>query len=528
MKKRISMLLALVFALSAFFLPGTAGVDASGDNQIVIGLEAEPVTLDIAQMSDYNTLRAIIEMYDQLVEFAEDSMEVVPALATSWDVSEDGLEYTFYLRDDVKFHDGTPFNAAAARYNIERQIDPEHEAYGTAPAGYVYAETTFGMIDSVEDIDEYTLLIKLSVPFAPFLSNMAMHASSMVSPTALQTYGTDITSNPVGTGPYKFVSYTPGVELILEKNEDYYKGAPNIDRLIFRPIKDANVRLNELEAGAVDLIVTIPPDNLEALKANDNFKVLEQPSMHVWYLIPNVNVEPFGDPLVRQALMYGINRQAIVDHILLGTSVLAHNLLPPTIVGYEDNVTKYEYNPEKAMELLAEAGYPDGFSAEFLIPESGSGMQQPEAMGLAIQSDLAAIGINLDIVKMEWGAYLDETMKAAEESTVEIFQMSWLGDNGDPDNFLYVLTGGSQCPPIGFNMGFYKNEEYDAILEEARTTLDHDKRMELYAEAQIILMNEVPVIPIDHESQIVATSNRLENFKLHPSGEFRFEDAYVN
>lgn len=519
----------LVTALAAMILLGAlSGVHVVADSptQVVVALEAEPTSLDIAQITDYNTMRAISEMYDQLVKFGE-GMDVVPGLASSWEISDDGLTYTFHLRDDVTFHDGTPFNAAAARYNLERQMDPEHEAYGTATAGYGYADFTFGMVESVEDPDDYTLVITLEEPFAPFLANMAMHPASMVSPEALRTYGTDITTNPVGTGPYKFASYTPGVELVLEKNEDYFDGVASIDRLIFRPVTDANVRLNELEAGAVDLIVSIPPDNLEALKANPDFQVLDQPSMHTWYVILNCQMEPFDNVLVRQAMMYAINREAIVDHILLGTSELADNLLPPVIVGYTDDLPHYEYNPEKAVELLAEAGYADGFSVEFLIPESGSGMQQPESMGLAIQSDLAAVGITVELNRMEWGAYLDEVMKPLEESTVEMFQMSWLGDNGDADNFLYILTSGEQWPPIGFNMGFYRNEEYDAILAEARTTLDEDKRIEMYVEAQKILMEEVPILVVDHENQIVATSSRLENFELHPSGQFRLSKANV-
>lgn len=506
---------------------GASGAASTGDSQVVIALEAEPTTLDAAQCTDYNTVRALAEMYDQLVRFDDGSMDLVPGLAESWDISDDGTVYTFHLRQGVKFHDGTDFNAEAAKYNIDRQIDPSHEAYGTAIAEYGYADFTFGMIDTVEVVDDSTLTITLTESYAPFLANMAMHPASMTSPAALQEYGQDITSNPVGTGPYKFVSWTPGVELILEKNADYFRGSPTIERLIFRPISDANVRLNELEAGSVDLIVTIPPDNLELLKENDQFVVLEQPFMHTWYLVLNCSQEPFNDVRVRQALMYGIDRQAIVDNIIQGTGVLAHNLLPPVIVGYTDDVPKYEYDPEKAQALLEEAGYAEGITIDFMIPESGSGMQQPEPMALAIQSDLAKIGITLNIQKMEWGAYLDEAFLPVDQNTMLMHEMSWLGDNGDADNFLYILTSGEQWPPAGFNEAFYQNEAYDQLLIEARTTMDTDKRIELYEEAQKILMEEVPMIVVDHESQIVATSQRLKNFELHPSGYFRFLNATV-
>ena len=321
--RKLSVLLILGLAL--LIIAGCGGEAVDKADTIIIGLEAEPVTLDPAQMTDFNSSRAGMEIYDSLLRFKDGSTELEPCLATDWEASEDGLEYTFTLREGVTFHDGTPFNAEAVKFNFERQLDPEHPYHDTGEFGY--ADFTLGMVEEVVVVDEGTVKIILSEPFAPFLGNIAMHAAAIVSPTAIEQYGKDISINPVGTGPYKFVSWDPGVEVILEKNEDCWRGAPEVDRLIFRPIVEDQTRLTELESGNVDFIVGIPPDDLQRLKDEDKLLIVEQPSMHTWYLSLNCQKPPFNDKLVRQAANYAINKKAIVDDILKGTGVLAKNLL---------------------------------------------------------------------------------------------------------------------------------------------------------------------------------------------------------
>ena len=224
---------------------------------------------------------------------------------------------------------------------------------------------------------------------------------------------------------------------------------------------------------------------------------------------------------------YAVNKKAIVDNILKGTGVLAFNPLPPVVWGYTDDVQRYDYDPEKAKELLAEAGYPDGFSCSFWIPESGSGMQQPVPMGTAIQADLKAVGIDCKIETFEWGTYLDKVIVPPEDAEFDLMEMSWIGDNGDPDNHSYILLSGEQWPPHGYNMGFYKNDEADALMQEARTTFDRAKRTELYNEILKILAEDPPWIIIDHETQIVVMDQKIKNFKLHPTGPFRFENVWI-
>jgi peptide/nickel transport system substrate-binding protein len=522
--RKLSVLLILGLAL--LIIAGCGGEAVDKADTIIIGLEAEPVTLDPAQMTDFNSSRAGMEIYDSLLRFKDGSTELEPCLATDWEASEDGLEYTFTLREGVTFHDGTPFNAEAVKFNFERQLDPEHPYHDTGEFGY--ADFTLGMVEEVVVVDEGTVKIVLSEPFAPFLGNIAMHAAAIVSPAAIEQYGKDISINPVGTGPYKFVSWDPGVEVILEKNEDCWRGAPEVDRLIFRPIVEDQTRLTELESGNVDFIVGIPPDDLQRLKGEDKLLIVEQPSMHTWYLSLNCQKPPFNDKLVRQAANYAINKKAIVDDILKGTGVLAKNLLPPLIWGYTDDVQDYSYDPDKARTLLKEAGYEEGeIEFDFHVPKSGSGMQQPVTMAEAIQADLEAVGFKVTIKQLEWGTFLDEAVKPVETNEFLMHELSWLGDNGDPDNFLYILLSGEQWPEAGFNDAFYKNDRVDQLLNEARTVSDHDRRVELYEEAQKLIADDSPVIVVDHEIQIVAMDKRIKGFELHPTGVFRFDKVTI-
>jgi peptide/nickel transport system substrate-binding protein len=524
MKKLYWVALSSVVVLLSIALCAVQ-TDADNGPTIVVGLQAEPVTLDVAQLSDYNSSRTAMEMYNQLVEFKDGSTDLKPGLAKSWDISEDGLEFTFHLMDGIKFHDGTPFNADAVKFSIDRQIDPEHPYHDTGI--FPYADFTFGMVKEVQVIDPLTVKFILKERFAPFLANMAMHSASAVSPEAVKKYGEDFSQNPVGTGPYKFVSWDPGVEVILERNDEYWGEIPQVGKIIYRPIIDDQARMTELEAGTIDFMVGILPDDLQRLKDDPNIKIQEQAGMHTWYLVMNCQRPPFDDVRIRQAVNYAINKQAIVDYILQGTGVLAKNLLPPVVWSYTDDVQDYSYNPDRARELLAEAGKPDGFEVDFYVPESGSGMQQPVTMATAIQSDLADVGIKLNILQFEWGTYLDMVFQPFEQNEILLHEMSWIGDNGDPDNFLYILASGDQWPTAGYNEGFYKNEKFDELLRKARTTSDQTERTKLYQEAQKLMMADSPHVVVDHESQIVAMKNNIEGFILHPTGVFRFRNVSV-
>ncbi len=523
-------LLCGVLTVSMLLLSGlTTGPTnaASPADTIVVGLQAEPTALDAAQLSDYNSSRAAMGLYDSLVHFKDGSTELEPWLAERWDISADGLSYTFHLRRGVKFHDGTPFNADAVVFSVQRQTDKTHPYYNTGT--FAYAEFTFGKVKKVEAVDPYTVRFTLKERYSPFLANLAIHAPSIVSPTAVKKYGKDFAKNPVGTGPFKFVSWRAGVEVVLERNPGYWNKSriPQVRRIIYRPVVEDQTRLAQLEAGELDFIVNIPPDDLARLKSDGRFRVQEQAGMHIWYLVMNAQTKPFNDRRVRQAVNYAINRKAIVEGILKSTGVLAENYIPPVLWSYNKNVKGYPYDPQKAKQLLAEAGYPNGLSVTFWVPQSGSGMQQPVTMAQAIQADLAKAGIKAEIQTFEWGSYLDKVFVPDATKLPGLHEMSWIGDNGDPDNFLYVLLSGLQWPPNGFNESFYKSAEVDKLLVQAQQVTDKAKRTEIYMKAQELIMRDAPWVPIDHETQIVVMKRNITNFTIHPTGVFRFETVRI-
>ncbi len=527
MKRRILLIgLALVLLIGTVALSacgGTGGETAVKKDQVVVGISAEPTSLDEQQISDYNSDRAASEIYDTLVRFKGETMEVEPDLAESWDISKDGITYTFHLREGVKFHDGTDFNADAVVWNYKRMTDPKAEGYDTGTYGY--AETLFGQVKDCKAPDANTVVFTLKAPFAPFLATMAMTQFSIVSPTAVMKYGKDYGQNPVGTGPFKFKSWENGTEVTLVANEDYFGGAPKIKTLIYRFIKDNNVRQNEFEAGSLDFFVDIIPDDLESLKANPDYTVQRGESLQTWYRNLNTTKAPFNDVRVRQAFYYGINRKSIVDDILLGTGELDSNLLPPAIPYYTKDVEQYDYNPEKAKQLLAEAGVKN-LTVDFYVPESGSGMQQADAMATAMQSDMAKVGVTLNITKVEWGAYLDMMIREPEKQDVLLGEFSWISDNGDADNFLRVLCGSDMIPMNGYNSAYYSNPKLDKLLEEGMRSSDDAVREKAYVEAQKIITEEAPYIVVDHESQIVVYTKNLKGVQVNPRGFFRFKDAY--
>jgi len=494
-----------------------APVAAQPAGTLVVGLVAEPVNLDPAQVTDLNSNRVGRRIVETLVTFPDESTQVVPGLAESWAISKDGLKYTFKLRKGVSFHDGTPLNAEAVKFSTERQIIPEHPFNKLGK--YPFANYFFGNVKAVEAVDPQTVEFILKEPRASFLAVLTAGAASIVSPTAVRKLGVDYPLTPVGTGPFKFVAWDRGQRVVLEKNAGYWKHPVKIDRVIYRPIVEGQARLTELLTGALDLIVDTPPDFVPQLESNPKVMVLKQVGVHVWYLGINNQKKPFDDKRVRQALNYAVNKEALVRDVLKGTGSFSRGPVLPNTWGADAALKAYPYDPERAKKLLAEAGYPSGFSTTLWVPESGSGMQLPVAMSTVIQSNLKAVGVNVALQTMEWGAYLAK-LRTKEQ---DLFALSWMAGNEDPDLVMYPLLHSSQWTPNGPNRALYKNEKYDELLHQARLTTDQKKRAELYREAQRILVDDAPWVFVDHEIQTAAHAKRVQGFKLHPSFDLRVE-----
>jgi peptide/nickel transport system substrate-binding protein len=502
-------------------LAGAPPAAAQPLGTLVVGLVAEPVNLDPAQVTDLNSNRVGRRIVETLVTFPEESTQIVPGLAESWTISNDGLRYTFKLRKGVTFHDGTPFTAEAVKFSIERQIMPEHPFNKLGK--YPFANYFFGTIKAVEVVDPQTVEIVLKEARASFLAVLTAGAASIVSPTAVRKWGADYALHPVGTGPFKFVQWDSGQKVVLEKNPSYWRFPVKLERVIYRSIVEDQARLTELLTGSLDLIVGVPPDFVGQLEKDARLTLLKQVGAHVWYLGINNQKKPFEDKRVRQALNYAVNKEAIVRDVLKGTGAASAGPVLPGTWGADPTIKPFAYDPARAKKLLAEAGYPNGFSTTLWTPESGSGMQSSVAMSTVIQSNLKAVGINVTLQTMEWGAFLAK-LRTKEQ---ELFALSWMAGNEDPDMVMYPLLHSTQWTPGGPNRALYKNPKFDDLLHQARISTDQAKRAELYREAQRILHDDPPWIFIDHEIQVAAHTKRVQGFKLHPSFDLRVETISV-
>jgi len=500
-----ALLLVLVLA---GLVGGAAG--APPRDAIVIGLVAEPVTMDPPQITDLNSARVTKRIFEGLAGQELGSYKLVPGLAQSWDISRDGLTYTFRLRPNVTFHDGTPFNADAVKFVFERQLNDKGPYYATGT--YPYVKGFLGNVAGVEVLDASTVQIKLKAPLTPFLQYLAHQSLFMFSPESLKKWGKDVVKHPVGTGPFKLETWEPGVKVVLARHDQYWGGAPKIRQAIYVPIVEAQARLVALKTGDIDLTMDVPPDSLDELRRDPNLVVAESNSSAVWYVTLNTRHPILKDRRVRQALNHAVNKEAIIRDILRGTAIVSRGPISP-VYGpyYEENTARYPHDLEKARALLKDAGYAGGFELGFLVPESGSGMQSPVEMATVIQANLAQIGVRAKIQTMEWGAYLRKYLEQPDMA-----EMSWNPSIGDPDHMMYMLLSSDRFPPA-FNSGYYQNDRVDDLLRRARTTLDEKARVPLYKEAQKLVVEDAPWIFVDHGKQVIVHRKRVQGFKLHPN-----------
>lgn len=489
---------------------------------MVVGQVAEPASLDPHAVTAVNDFRINVNLYDGLVRYDDDSLNVEPALATDWTVSDDGLTYTFTLREGVTFHDGSTFDADAVVFNFERMLDEDHPYHGTGP--FPLAGQFYGNLDSIVANGSSEVVMTLSSPFAPFLSNLAYPSGLIISPAAVMEHGQDVGRNPSGTGPYRFVEWRSNERVTLERNADYWDGPPPVSGVVFRPIVEATTRVNELFTGGVDLIVEVPPDELAGLRADANYTVYEQAGPHVWFLILNLLEAPFDDVRVRQAANHAIDRQSLVDDVLQGTATVANSPTPPAFgSAHNPDITGYDYDPERARQLLAEAGYPDGVDVTFYVTEGGSGMLDPVPMGEAIQADLRAVGINASIQTYEWNSFLGE-VNPGLQGKADMAQMAWM--TADPDTLPFLTLRTNAWPDAGgFNSGYYSNPEVDRLLEAAQVETDPAERDRLYRAMQEIVVEDAPWVFVANWKQNAASSSALTGFDVHPSFLLRLNRA---
>lgn len=482
---------------------------------LIVGQTAEPKSLDPATVTAVNDFRILVNLYDGLVRYKDGSLQVEPALATAWTISDDGLVYTFQLRKGVKFHDGTPFNAKAVKFNFERMLNKDHPYYETGPFPLAFF---FSEIDKIDTPNEHEVVFHLKKPYAPFMSNLAYPTGLIISPAVIKKYGKDAGRHPSGTGPFQFAEWQSNTKVVVTANADYWGGKPELKAVVFRPLTDANTRLAEMLSGGLDVMVNVPADSINTFQSDPRFKLLQQVGPHVWFLILNTKEGIFKDKRVRQAVNYAVNKKTLVDNVLQGTATVANGPTPPAFAWAHNNELKpYPYDPDKARSLLKEAGVKDA-KVVFYVTEGGSGMLDPVAMGTAIQADLAKVGIQAKIETYEWNTFLSKVNAGliGKEDMADMAEMAWM--TNDPDTLPYLTLRSDAMPDKGgFNSGYYSNPEVDALLEKARRTTDQAERATLYKKMQTIVHDDAPWLFVANWKQNAVANVRVQGLKLQPS-----------
>jgi peptide/nickel transport system substrate-binding protein len=501
--------------------------EAKKGGTLVSMVVAEPTSMDIASGTGQHNYSVMCNVFENLLEYDDTGFQTRPALAESYDVSPDGMVYTFRLRQNVLFHDGTPMDAEAVKFSYQRILDPNNEFFKLGQP-FPLIDFWYEAIDpnQIEIKDPHTVVFTLKKPHSTLDAFLAWPAAAIVSPTAVKKFGADFRTNPVGTGPFMFKEWVANQRVEFVRFDQYWKGPAALDGLVFRPIVEEQTRITELQAGNVDFAYDLPPDNVSQVKEGGNVRYLEVPLGHVWYLVMNTKTGPTADVKVRQAVAYAIDREAIINDILNGTGVPANGPIPSVIgslYGIE-TAPYYTYDPEKATALLEEAGLGGGFETRFWVPQSGSGMQSPRFMGEAIQAMLSEVGINAKLEVSEWGTYIDTYAKGLPDD-VAFAECSWFAT--DARNIPNLTVTCSSVSPAGYNAGYYCSENVDALIDEFSRTLDAARQGEILAQLQQIIFNDVPNVYVDSQLGTAALSQKYDGFNLHPSQLLRFYTTHL-
>jgi peptide/nickel transport system substrate-binding protein len=532
----------LLIALLALAAAGCGGGDEAGGTEtgttaggeggtLVFGSSADPVVLDFALISDGESYRANLQIYDTLIAQKPGTTELTPCLAESWESDEAGTAWTFHLRQGVKFHDGTPFNAEAVCANFDRWFNFEG-SFQNASATY-YWQYGFGggfakpekgaigpedsLYKSCEAPDDATAVINLTRPSATILQAMTLGPLSIQSPTAMEKYGANEgevdadgifhptgtygTEHPTGTGPFKFESWTREDRLVLVRNDNYWGEKAKLDKLIFRPIADNAARLQALQTGEIDGYDLVEPQDVPTIEGDDQFQILDRPAFNVAYVGFNIATPPLDDIEVRKAIAYGLDRQAVVDNFYGGRGVVAKEFMPPELPGYADDVTEYPYDPEKAKQTLTDAGYDLPVEIEFWYPTDVTRpyMPDPKRNFEAFQASLEKSGFKVVPKSAPWDP---DYLGLNSEGKQPLNLIGWTGDYGDPDNFIGTFFQ-SDNPQFGLDKSKELKPVQD-LLDQAEAETDQAKRDSLYEEANRQIMDLLPGVPYAHTKPAVA------------------------
>ena len=478
---------------------------------LVIGMGTDISKWDIHNCSGMQNLGIQRLVTELLTDHNWQTGQLEPWLAESWESSPDATVWTIHLRKGVKFHDGTPFNAEAVKYNIERLLK-----IGLAKGSY-------DMIKSVEVKDEYTVIINTS-SFAPFMHLFTYAPSGMISPTQAEKLGWDnYYQAPVGTGPYKFVEHVRGDRSVLVANEEYWGGRPYIDKIIAKPIPEVGARIAALEAGDIQVALSVPPVEVPRLQANPAIEIVRAKPARTVYIGMNNQWGPLKDKRVRQALNYAVDKNAINKSIFNGEAEVSEGLFTSQAFGYT-KVGPYEYNPTKARQLLADAGYANGFDVT-LVYGPGRYMMDTQVVE-AVASYLKDVGVRVKIEQMEWAAYETARRQPLEQNKMQLYFIAWGCVTLDADHGLKIYRP-DQWPPKGDTTMFYSNDRVMELYNIGRNTADDSKRLAAYQELSQLVWEDAPALWLYIEPNTHAARKELHGFHVRSDETVWLRDAWL-
>jgi peptide/nickel transport system substrate-binding protein len=530
---------AAAVAIGAIVLSGCSSQRGGGgeetasgdvDSTFVFGASGDPSSLDPAFASDGESFRIARQIFEGLVGVEAGTADPAPLLAESWEQSEDGLSYTFQLKEGVTFHDGTDFNADAVCFNFDRQnnftgiAQSESLSYYWGKIMRGYADTGTSIYESCEVVSDTEVVVNLNQPFAGFIPALSLPAFSMQSPAALEEYNADdvggtseaptlseyATAHPTGTGPFMFDSWEPGAEATVTAYEDYWGEQGQVQEVIFRVIGDTTARRQALESGSIDGYDLVAPADLGALE-DAGFMLVNRDPFNILYLGMNQADPALADIRVRQALAHAIDREQLVSQVLPEGTEVATQFMPDSVIGYNEDVTAYEYDVEQAQSLLAEAGFTEAnpltLTFNYPVNISRPYMPNPEQIFTNLQSQLEAVGIVLNPVSNEWGEYLDLIQGGSEHG---IHLLGWTGDYNDPDNFVGTFFGAPS------NEWGFDNAELFSALTEARGLATEDEQDPAYQDINEQIAQFLPGIPLASPVPTLAFAERVTSYPASP------------
>lgn len=474
-----------------------------------------------------------VPMFNRLVEMETGTTNITPALAESWEISPDGLTYTFKLRKGVKFHSNARFkpsrdlNADDILFSYYRMADENHPFHKSTPGqtfAYFQDLGIAKIVDKLEKVDDMTIRFKLKRQEAPFLATLTMDFMSVHSAEyaeKMKAAGTPelFDKEVIGTGAFQFVSYQKDAIIRYKAHDGYWDGRPKIDNLVYAITPDASVRYAKLKAGECHVMALPKPADVELMKSDPNIKLLSQQGLNIGYIGFNVEKKPFDNKLVRQALNMAVDKASILKSVYAGTGQIAKNLIPPTLWSYNDKIKDYPYDTAKAKELLAKAGYPNGVEIElWYLPVSRPYNPDGKRMAELIQADWAKIGVKTKLTTYEWTEYKKRSKSGEQHSMM----FGWSGDNGDPDNFFEPILG---CEAVkgGGNIPRWCNKEYEELIQKAKLTPKQADRAKLYERAQEIIHDEAPLLLLAHSLRYTPVRKNVIGFKMDSTAHHYFK-----